>query len=697
MRFFHLIRLFFYFVSLLSFMRPTYALGAFASLVTQDLAQKAQTEGAIRVIVRLGSVLPPETWVESDIELANRRSYIDFARLSTRTSLAGVAHQIIREYEDFPYIALRVGPEGLRVLDSLRGIVTEIFEDELNAPSLAESVPLVQADRAWTGDFAGNALDGSGTVVAIVDTGVDKDHPFLGGKVIEEACFSSNDNDPNLLATSVCPGGVETSLDAGSGVQCGIPVDCEHGTHVAGIATGNGQSGAVAAFSGVAKGADIMAVQVFTKFNGVICLFMGLPTPCALAFTSDIMAGLDRIYSLRTQHNFAAVNMSIGGQLSTKPCNTDPRKSIIDSLRAANIATVVSSGNDAVKNAIAAPACISSAVSVGSTGDGSGGSTADAVSSFSNSASFLSLLAPGEWITSSIPGGGFDTFRGTSMAAPHVAGAFAILKQAAPSTTVSQMLATLQTSGLPVTDPTNSITKSRIKIVDALENLPSVQFSSATYSVAENARRVRITVTRSGVATDTLRVNYATSDGTATAGTDYTAKSGTLIFSARQKTKKITIPITNDTVFEPDETINLTLSNPVGGLLGAQSTAVLTIIDNDGPGPGSIQFDSGSYTVNESARRATVTVIRSGGSVGTVTVNYSTSNGTATAGVDYTARSGTLSFASGKVVKTFTIPIINDSIDEPDETVNLTLSNPTGGASLGAQNTAILTIPDNDL
>jgi len=259
------------------------------------------------------------------------------------------------------------------------------------------------------------------------------------------------------------------------------------------------------------------------------------------------------------------------------------------------------------------------------------------------------------------------------------------------------MLATLQTSGLPVTDPTNSITKSRIKIVDALENLPSVQFSSATYSVAENARSVRITVTRSGVATDTLSVNYGTSDGTATAGTDYTAKSGTLTFSARQTTKTITIPITNDTVFEPDETINLTLSNPVGGLLGAPSAAVLTIIDNDGPGPGSIQFDSGSYTVNESARRATVTVIRSGGSVGTVTVNYSTSNGTATAGVDYTAGSGTLSFASGQVVKTFTIPIINDSIDEPDETVNLTLSNPTGGASLGAQNTAILTITDNDL
>jgi len=326
-----------------------------------------------------------------------------------------------------------------------------------------------------------------------------------------------------------------------------------------------------------------MAVQVFSKFSGVICSLLGFSTPCALAFTSDVMAGLERVHSLRAEHNFAAVNMSLGGQTFTRPCNTDPRKPFIDSLRAANIAAVIASGNDAATNAISAPACISSAASVGSTGDGSGGTTTDSVSAFSNSAKFLTLLAPGDLITSSIPGGGFANFRGTSIAAPHAAGAFAILRQAAPSVSISQMIAAFQASGVPVFDPGNSITKPRIRIVDALNQLPSVQFNAATYSVAENKRRVRITVTRTGVPIDTLSINYATSDGSATAGADYTTTSGTLIFSRRQKTKTFTIQITNDTTLEANKTINLSLSSPVGGLLGPQNTAVLTVIDNDAP------------------------------------------------------------------------------------------------------------------
>jgi subtilisin family serine protease len=559
---------------------PVNVIGASASIVSQDLSDKAQRQGAVRIIVRLGSISPPENWVESDVELANRRAYIDFARISIRSSLSTVVHQVIREYQDFPYMALRVGIDGLQALESLRGLVTEIMEDGLNSPSLAESGPLIQANQAWAGAFAGTSLDGAGTVIAILDTGVDKTHPFLAGKVIEEACFSSNDSNPILLATSVCPRGAETSFAAGSGVPCNVN-GCDHGTHVAGIAAGNGKNGAVAGFSGVAKGAAVMAVQVFSKFNGTVCSSVGLSTPCVLAFTSDVMAGLERVHNLRAVHNFAAVNMSLGGETFTKPCNRDPRKPFIDSLRAASIAAVISSGNDAEPNAISAPACISSAVSVGSTEDGSGGTTTDSVSAFSNSARFLTLLAPGDLITSSIPGGGFASFAGTSMAAPHAAGAFAILRQAAPSATVSQMIAALETSGVPVFDPANSITKPRIRIVDALNQLPSVDFDAVSYSVAENRRRVRITVTRSGVAVDTLRVDYTTSDGSAAAGADYVAKSGTLIFSPRRRTKTFTVRIINDTSLEPSETINLILSNPVGGLLGRQDTAVLNVTDND--------------------------------------------------------------------------------------------------------------------
>ncbi len=262
------------------------------------------------------------------------------------------------------------------------------------------------------------------------------------------------------------------------------------------------------------------------------------------------------------------------------------------------------------------------------------------------------------------------------------------------SATVSQMLAALQTSGQPVFDPLNGLTKPRIKILAALDELPAVQFSAPTYTAGEGSGRATITVNRTGVAVGTLTATYTINDGTATAGSDYTAKTGKLSFTATQTTKNIIVLIRNDTINEADETINLTLSDPVGGLLGGQSTAVLTVTDNDGPGV--IQFGSATYTVGEAARRLIVTVTRTGGTASGVGVTYAASDGTATAGSDYTATSGILTFAANQTSKTFIIPVTNDTTVEGNETINLTLSNPTGGAALGAQNTAVVTISDND-
>ena len=280
------------------------------------------------------------------------------------------------------------------------------------------------------------------------------------------------------------------------------------------------------------------------------------------------------------------------------------------------------------------------------------------------------------------------------MATPHVAGAFAILKQATPTATVDQLLSALQDAGLPVTDARNSITKPRIRILDALSELPALQFDSATYSVGEGEGSATITVTRTGSTTGVSAVQYATSNGTATAPADYTAKSGTLTFNAGETIKTFTIPIVNDTLHESDETVNLTLSNPTGRALGNLSTAVLTIVDDDTAG--TVQFSSATYSVNENTASVTITVTRTGGTASGVKVNYATSDGTATAGSDYTAKSGTLTFRAGVAQKTFTIPITNDTLDESDETVNLTLSDPTGGATLGTPDTAVLTIIDND-
>ena len=229
----------------------------------------------------------------------------------------------------------------------------------------------------------------------------------------------------------------------------------------------------------------------------------------------------------------------------------------------------------------------------------------------------------------------------------------------------------------------------------------TLQFSAATYSVGENAGNAAVIVTRTGGSSGAVSVSFATSNGTATAPGDYTAVSQTVSFADGDTANKtISIPIINDTTAEANETVNLTLSNPTGGAtLGTPSTAVLTITDNDvAPAPGTLQFSAATYSVGENAGNAAVIVTRTGGSSGAVSVSFATSNGTATAPGDYTAVSQTVSFANGDTAnKTISIPIINDTTVEANETVNLTLSSPTGGATLGTPSTAVLTITDNDV
>jgi hypothetical protein len=234
--------------------------------------------------------------------------------------------------------------------------------------------------------------------------------------------------------------------------------------------------------------------------------------------------------------------------------------------------------------------------------------------------------------------------------------------------------------------------------VASSSNAGALQFSNAAYAVNETGGNATITVTRSGGSTGAVSIDYATANGTATAGSDYTPASGTLNFAAGETTKTFTIPILNDALVEGLETIQLTLSNPTGGAtLGSQATATLTITSDDVAQSSVLQFSAANYAINENQGTATITVTRSGDSSAAVSVNYATSNGTASAGTDYTAASGTLNFAIGQTTATFTVPILNDSAVENSETINLTLSNPSSGATLGSQATATLTITSDDV
>jgi len=415
-------------------------------LVSPEVTAQVANQGRARVLVELQpapGAFVPEGLLPTLAHVAAQRANIAFAQSQVLSRLQGRGHTLVHQFQTVPYLALEVEPDALAALAASVFYVRRVVEDTLHAPMLPESVPLIEGDQGWATGY-----DGTGTMVAILDTGVDTSHPFLAGKVVEEACYSSGG--------SFCPNGQPQEIGPGAGVNCPITVSgCFHGTLVAGIAAGNGD-GAGVSFSGVARGAQIMAVQVFSLAGGSV-----------QALTSDIMAGLERVYSLRTQHSFSSVNLSLGSRFFGENCDTHPLKPSIDNLRAVGIATVVASGNDGYTSMLDAPACVSSAVSVSST------DKSDVVSSFSNVASLLSLFAPGDPILSSYPGAQFATFSGTSLAAPHVTGAWAILKQAVPGASVSTILTALQQTGVPITDtrPGGTVTKPRIRIADALSAL----------------------------------------------------------------------------------------------------------------------------------------------------------------------------------------------------------------------------------
>jgi subtilisin family serine protease len=415
------------------------------ALVPQEMMQRARTQGLVRVIVELNVATQPEGVLAFSSQTLQRQA-IAAVQNQLLAPLPVPTYRLMRQYTTIPFLALELTPEALAALGQ-SPLVRGIAEDQLDSLSLAQSVPLIQGPEVWAAGWTGN-----GWSVAVLDTGVDKTHSFLSGKVVEEACYS---------ATSYCPNGLTSQVGAGASVPCTYAVSgCRHGTHVAGIATGTSAS-----FSGVAKGASIIAVQVFSRFTGSTSCGTG-ESPCALSYVSDQIAGLERVYALRTTRQIAAVNMSLGGGKYTTQAACDAanasRKAIIDNLRSVGIATVISSGNNGYSDGMGAPGCISTAISVGST------TKTDAISSFSNSAAFLSLLAPGSSITSSIPGGAFAVFSGTSMAAPHVAGAWAIAKQQTPAAPVSTVLAAFRTSMTWITDSRNGVSVPRLELATAL-------------------------------------------------------------------------------------------------------------------------------------------------------------------------------------------------------------------------------------
>lgn len=395
---------------------------------------KAQSRGSARVIVVLDVPMSDQASI-SAAQAATEAAALDRAQdaLIARV-LAGTGGTNVKRFDFLPYIAMSVTAAQLELL--LADPAVKAVQEDLPAPpALNQSVPLINGDDVWALGF-----QGTNRIVAILDTGVQKTHSMIGvAKVVSEACYSTTDAGED--STSVCPAGSNTA--PGSGVNCPVPtVDgCDHGTHVASIAAGNRTAAPV--LKGVAPLAQLIAVQVFSRFDGVNC--SPGPSPCALSYTSDQLLGLQRVFALRNSfgaRKIDSVNMSIGGGSASAPCTGDVREAAVRQLRDAGIAVAIASGNDFLDGSISRPACIPGAIPVGSSLK-----TDDGLNGFSNHSAFVQLLAPGDSIKAAQVGAGFGFKSGTSMATPHVAGAWALMRQIKPEASVSRVLAALNCTG----------------------------------------------------------------------------------------------------------------------------------------------------------------------------------------------------------------------------------------------------------
>lgn len=336
--------------------------------------------------------------------------------------------------------------------------VRAVSVDRGGTGALVESGPLVGANVAHA-----QGIDGRGITIAVLDTGIDAQHRDFTGRIVAQQCFCDNRD-----GSGCCPNGESSQSGDGAAHD-----DNGHGTHVTGIAAGGG----LAAARGMAPAAEIVAVKVMDRAN-------------RFASFTQIYRALDWIATMRP--DVSVINMSLGSWSLFGPTDCADAATAIgirdafDRLRARGVVITVSTGNQASAQQISMPACMDEVLSVGATYDADGtfdftssfgcadpAAVRDGVACFSNSSPSLDLLAPGAVIGSSKAGGLTTQFAGTSMAAPHVAGAVALMQQVGGSAlTPQQVFSILRETGTPLFDRRNGVTTPRLNVAAALAATP---------------------------------------------------------------------------------------------------------------------------------------------------------------------------------------------------------------------------------
>lgn len=416
--------------------------------VDKEVKEKLEKQPTVPVIVTLKKDLSEKTKkVKNKAALENEKIKNKDIEAEVLSSLSENDFNVDLQYDNIAAFSGFVSQSGLKKLED-NPYVEQVEEDRIYYETLAEAHPLIDADTAQST----YGVDGSGTAVCVVDSGVDYNHADLGGggfpnaKVIGGYDFQNSDADP---------------LD-----------DQTHGTHVSGIvASDNGTD------PGIASGASIVAAKVLNASGSTT--------------GSILLAGIDWCVSNKDSFSspIVAINISIGdgGEYNApSSCDAGSIGLSITAAKEAGIATFVSSGNDGHSNGISYPACASDAISVGAVYDANVGSrswsagctdsttSADMVACASNSDEILDILAPGSIITAPLKGGGQTNKNGTSMASPMAAGAAALIKEENPSISPEQIRCALKQSPTIPTDSKSGLSHARIDIDHAMAFDPTV-------------------------------------------------------------------------------------------------------------------------------------------------------------------------------------------------------------------------------
>ena len=297
--------------------------------------------------------------------------------------------------------------------------------------NLNKAIPHISANIPYDSGYKGQ-----GSYVVVIDSGVQSDHPFLAGKVALEACFAPS-----------CPNGTNKQIGPGAAK----PVHW-HGTHVAGIVAGSNAN-----IHGVAPDAKIIAINIFNIYGST--------------YDSHIIEALTWVDSISSDYNIASINMSLGtSQVFKTSCNNyiPALTSIISTLKSKNIATVVAAGNSYAYG-MSSPACITDTVSVAATY-----SDKDVVTNFSNVHEDTDLSAPGSAIYSSDSFSNYRVASGTSMAAPMVAGSYAVYRSKFGIQSVDKVTSDFRTTAIDAKDDYTALITKRIDFKSLFSNgLPS--------------------------------------------------------------------------------------------------------------------------------------------------------------------------------------------------------------------------------